>query len=145
MGVEIHLLAAAAQTAAQKAAKAEKTRQKALNLLYTNIYAYLIGGILGAFVLRNLLLQCVRYLDTRRRNHGDAGLEKQSGRLRGDERYAQKAAILRWSERLDRLATRPVRGFPIEWTYLRFFLVTVIVVINTVFCIVRLVMTLPSL
>ncbi|GAA5965128.1 hypothetical protein JCM8115_006672 [Rhodotorula mucilaginosa] len=136
MGVEIHLLAAAAQTAAQKAAKAEKTRQKALNLLYTNIYAYLIGGILGAFVLRNLLLQCVRYLDTRRRNHGDAGLEKQSGRLRGDERYAQKAAILRWSERLDHLATRPVRGFPIEWTYLRFFLVTVIVVINTVFCIV---------
>lgn len=143
MGAQIQMLAAAAQTAAQKAAKAEKTRQKALNLMYTDIYAYMIGGILGALVLRNLLLGCVRHLDSQRRNRSDV-LEKQPGRLRGDERHAQRTAILRWSERLDHLATRPVRGFPIEWTYLRFFLVTVIVVINTVFCIVRLAGALPT-
>lgn len=143
MGVDIQMLAAAAQTAAQKAAKAEKARQKALNLLYTDIYAYIIGGILGALVLRNLFLTCVRYLDSRGQHHGDV-LEKQPGRLRGDERYAQRTAILRWSQRLDQVATRPVRGFPIEWTYVRFFFVTVIVVINTVFCIVRLAIMLPE-
>ncbi|GAA5981975.1 hypothetical protein JCM10908_004689 [Rhodotorula pacifica] len=130
------LAAAAAQTAAQKAAKAEKTRQKALNLRYTNIYAYLIGALLGFFVLRNLLLTFFRFLDDRRQKNRGEVVEKQPGQLRGDERYAQKLAVLRWSDRIDQLLTRPVRGFPIEWTYLRFLLVTVIVVINTVFCIV---------
>ncbi|GAA5861844.1 hypothetical protein JCM3774_001323 [Rhodotorula dairenensis] len=134
LGSDLTVLAAAAQTAAQKAAKAEKARQKALNLLYTDIYAYIIGGILGVLVIRNLILASLRYLDGRRQAH-DKAYEKQE-RLRGEERYARKAAILRWSDRLDHVLTRPVRGFPVEWTLLRFFLVTVIVVINTVFCIV---------
>lgn len=113
---------------------ARKSRADQPTAVYTDIYAYIIGGILGILVVRNLALTTLRYLDGRRQAR-DEFTEKQA-RLRGEARYARKYTLLRWSDRLDHVLTRPVRGFPVEWTLLRIFFVTLIVVINTVFCIV---------
>ncbi|BGP31960.1 ferric-chelate reductase [Rhodotorula toruloides] len=114
-------------------AKAEKARQKLLSARYTNIYVWIMAALLGFLILRNLILTATRFFDRRRRRQA-ASNEK--GRRNGFDAYNDKPALLRWSDKIDSHALKPVRGLPTEWTYLRLVLVTAIVIVNTVFCVV---------
>ncbi|GAA5878675.1 hypothetical protein JCM16303_002165 [Sporobolomyces ruberrimus] len=115
------------------AVKAEKTRQKIASLHVTNIYIFVMAGVLGFFILRNLVLVVQRsFFRRQRRSLEAAGGEKASSRV------AVKPFLLRSSESVDNIALRPVHLplVPRDWTYLRLLLTFLIVAANIACCLV---------
>ncbi|GAA5901561.1 hypothetical protein JCM6882_006312 [Rhodosporidiobolus microsporus] len=123
----------AKQTAADKM---EKARQKVANLHYTNIYTWILAGIVGVLVLRNLILLSQGYLARRRQRTADVAEKGSKGA--GSIIYGKKPALLRISDRIDGFLLKPINcwGVPADWTYLRLFAVTTICALNIAFCLV---------
>ncbi|GAA6060074.1 hypothetical protein JCM10212_003035 [Sporobolomyces blumeae] len=114
------------------AVKLEKTRQKIASLHVTNVYVWVMAGVLGLFVLRNFALVVQRFVSRRRRSTATAAGEKDAT-LRGP-----KPSLLRLSDRLDSIALRPCNlpFVPQEWSWLRLVLTVLIAVANIVCCLV---------
>lgn len=94
-----------------------------------------MAGVLGFFILRNLVLVVQRFFFRRqRRSLEAAGGEKASSHV------AVKPFLLRSSESVDNIALRPVHLplVPRDWTYLRLLLTVLIVAANIACCLVRL-------
>lgn len=105
---------------------------------YTRIYVYLAAGILGFFVVRNVLLSLLGALDRRRRRTlAETCAEKAAEKPTASESYAKRSRILRLSDRLDEFSLRRVPGLGPSWTFIRVFLVALIVGINVAFSLVR--------
>lgn len=119
---------------------AEKARESLASLHFSLAYQYIIAGIVGAFVLRNLALKLSRALSPRRRpssqSPGSPDTEKGSSNPPSSTSSWRENVVLRSVRAIDTAASTPVwlRRLGPEWTVCRVFLFTVIVVINIAFC-----------
>ncbi|GAA6027262.1 hypothetical protein JCM8097_002536 [Rhodosporidiobolus ruineniae] len=113
--------------------KLEKARQKAASLHLVNVYTWILAGVVGLFVLRNLLLQTQLFIARRRAAKRDrtAASEKSSDKGAGSVLYGEKPVLLRVSDSVDRFFTRPLVG---DWTVIRFVLVIGFIALNVGFC-----------
>ncbi|GAA6002237.1 hypothetical protein JCM5350_004226 [Sporobolomyces pararoseus] len=115
------------------AVKLEKTRQKLASLHVTNIYIFVMAGVLGFFILRNFLLIVQRFFLRRQRRALQASTDEKNATL-----YGPKPFLLRLSDRIDSIALRPVNLpiVPRDWTYLRLLLTVLITAANIACCLV---------
>ncbi|GAA5836180.1 hypothetical protein JCM3766R1_001987 [Sporobolomyces carnicolor] len=116
------------------AVKLEKTRQKLASLHVTNIYIFVMAGVIGFFMLRNIVLISQRFFLRRQRRQAlrSSAIEKSS------VVFGPKPFLLRVSDRVDAVALRPVHLplVPRDWTYLRLVLTILISAANIACCLV---------
>ncbi|GAA6012243.1 hypothetical protein JCM11491_007069 [Sporobolomyces phaffii] len=115
------------------AVKAEKARQKEASLHVANVYIFVMAGVLGFFVLRNVLLIVQRFFVRRQRLALRSSTDEKSSTFVGPKPF-----LLRLSDRVDALALRPVNLpiVPRDWTYLRLLLTVLISAANIACCLV---------
>ncbi|GAA5928689.1 ferric reductase family protein [Sporobolomyces koalae] len=115
------------------AVKLEKTRQKIASLHVTNIYIFVMAGVLGFFILRNVLLIVQRFFVRRQRKHNQSSATEKSA-----VNVGSKPFLLRLSDRVDSIALRPCKlpFLPQDWTYLQLLLTILICAANIACCIV---------
>ena len=99
----------------------------------TNIYIFVMAGVLGFFILRNFLLIVQRFFLRRQRRALQSSTDEKNATL-----YGPKPFLLRLSDRIDSIAVRPVNLpiVPRDWTYLRLLLTVLISAANIACCLV---------
>ncbi|GAA5971302.1 hypothetical protein JCM3765_003555 [Sporobolomyces pararoseus] len=97
------------------AVKLEKTRQKMASLHVTNIYIFVMAGVLGFFILRNFLLIVQRFFLRRQRRALQSSADEKNATF-----YGSKPFLLRLSDQIDSIVLRPINlpFVPRDWTYL---------------------------
>jgi len=97
-----------------------------------NVYAIIFGCILGIFTLRYIILQ-IQYFHLRRQQRArfaalGANEKKGSG---ASSIYSSKPALLRASDRIDALLSKPLGVWPFaSMTWFRFLMLTAIVSVS---------------
>ncbi|KAK4701780.1 hypothetical protein P7C70_g4442, partial [Phenoliferia sp. Uapishka_3] len=133
-------LSSFAKVAQTKADKAEKARQTLASLHYSNVYQFILAGIVGLLLLRNVALTIRTLLQSRRRlaQFSTSTSEKGSPETSSSSQHTlrQENFFFRSIGKVDAWGARPigVRFLPADCTVFRLVMTTFICVINLAFC-----------